>query len=239
MFTLHISGIAWLKVSAWYRWSGSALRHRDHRYPRRYGAGCDCHMQTAAVWSVVRRWVCRGEAGSPPTGAGRTARWSVHRWCCHCWVACCASWLPVFPVSKAWGVLADQDWRWEFDAVAYLGFHKGGGGKFLLAIKAHTTLFFNFFLWWEKKNFCQKEAWPNAPSKYATDSTPRQLWKSIVALMGPRVRFGTFNHRSDGLPSILRCQGGWGACIHRRCPPPPSRRSRRSTPDAVSLNLRC
>ena len=38
---------------------------------------------------------------------------------------------------------------------------------------------------------------------------------------GPRVRFGTFNHRSDGLPSILRCQGGWGACIHRRCPLPP------------------
>ena len=152
MFTLDISGIAWLEVSVRYRWPGSALRHRDHRHPRRSGAGCDCHRQTAAVWSVVWRWVCRGEAGSPPTGAGRAARWSVHRWCCHCWVACGASWLPVSPASKAWGDLADQDWRWEFDATPALKVDRRADG--------------------------------------------------------PRVRFWTFDHRSDGLPSILRCQGG-------------------------------
>ena len=52
------------------------------------------------------------------------------------------------------------------DAVAYLGFHKGG--KFSLAISGGQTLFSYFFLW-PTTIFLAKGVMVQCPPKYATE----------------------------------------------------------------------
>ena len=45
--------------------------------------------------------------------------------------------------------------------------------------------------------------------------------RQYLAVLGASLTWGRFwilDHRSDGLPPILRRQGSWGACIHCRCP---------------------